>query len=73
MGLTTIAVAALKVGGIVRTMTGGNFGSSVVANDFYSSSFTQNQPGLGSALAVLLFILVSPIIVYNVRQLRKVS
>lgn len=58
---------------IVRTMTGGNFGTSVVANDFYSSSFTQNQPGLGSALAVLLFILVSPIIVYNVRQLRQVS
>ena len=73
MVLTTIAIAALKVFDIVRTMTGGNFGTSVVANDFYSSSFTQNQPGLGSALAVLLFILVSPIIVYNVRQLRQVS
>ena len=71
--LTTIAMATLKAFDIVRTMTGGNFGTSVVANDFYSSSFTQNQPGLGSALAVLLFILVSPIIVYNVRQLRQVS
>ena len=73
MVLTTIAIAALKVFDIVRTMTGGNFGTSVVANDFYSASFTQNQPGLGSALAVLLFVLVAPIIVYNVRQLRQVA
>lgn len=73
MVLTTIAIASLKVFDIVRTMTGGNFGTSVVANDFYSASFTQNQPGLGSALAVLLFVLVAPIIVYNVRQLRQVS
>lgn len=73
MVLTTIAIAALKVFDIVRTMTGGNFRTSVVANDFYSASFTQNQPGLGSALAVLLFVLVSPIIFYNVRQLRQVS
>jgi len=71
MVLTTIAIAALKVFDIVRTMTGGNFGTSVVANDFYSASFTQNQPGLGSALAVLLFVLVSPIIIYNVKQLRE--
>lgn len=73
MVLTTIAIAALKVFDIVRTMTGGNFRTSVVANDFYSASFTQNQPGLGSALAVLLFVLVAPIIVYNIRQLRQVA
>lgn len=71
MVLTTIAIAALKVFDIVRTMTGGNWGTSVVANDFYSTSFPQGQPGLGSALAVLLFVLVAPIIVYNVRQLRE--
>ncbi len=29
-----------------------------------------NNQGLGAALAVLLFILVLPIVVYNVRQLR---
>ncbi|MGJ3509032.1 carbohydrate ABC transporter permease [Enemella sp. A6] len=73
MVITTIAIAALKVFDIVRTMTGGNWDTSVVANDFYSASFTQNQPGLGSALAVLLFVLVAPIIVYNVRQLREAS
>lgn len=68
--LTTIAMATLKVFDIVRTMTGGNYGTSVVANEFYSQSFRQSNAGLGAALAVLLFVLVIPIIVYNVRQMR---
>jgi len=33
-------------------------------------SFRQFNFGLGAALAVLLFVLVIPIIAYNVRQLR---
>ena len=68
--LTTIAIATLKVFDIVRTMTGGQFDTSVVANEFYSQSFRSDNQGLGAALAVLLFILVIPIVVYNVRQLR---
>ncbi len=69
--LTTIAIACLKVFDIVRTMTGGNFNTSVVANEFYSQTFSYDQQGLGAALAVVLFILVIPIVVYNVRQLRR--
>ena len=68
--LTTIAIGTLKVFDIVRTMTGGQFSTSVVANEFYSQSFRSDNQGLGAALAVLLFILVIPIVVYNVRQLR---
>ncbi len=68
--LTTIAIGTLKVFDIVRTMTGGQFQTSVVANEFYTQSFRANQQGLGAALAVLLFVLVIPIVVYNVRQLR---
>jgi len=69
--LTTIGIATLKVFDIVRTMTGGQFGTSVVANEFYVQAFSINNRGLGAALAVLLFILVIPIVVYNVIQLRK--
>ncbi|MGN6245671.1 MAG: carbohydrate ABC transporter permease [Motilibacteraceae bacterium] len=69
--LTTIGIATLKVFDIVRTITGGQFNTSVVANEFYNQSFRYNNSGLGAALAVLLFILVVPIVVYNVRQLRK--
>ena len=68
--LTTIAMGTLKVFDIVRTMTGGQFETSVVANEFYDQSFRQNNQGLGAALAVLLFVLVIPIIIYNVRQMR---
>jgi alpha-glucoside transport system permease protein len=69
--LTTIAMGTLKVFDIVRTMTGGNFDTSVVAYEFYRQTFPQQNPAMGSALAVILFILVIPIIVYNVHQLRK--
>lgn len=69
--LTTIAMGTLKVFDVVRTMTGGQFDTSVVANEFYTQSFRQNNAGLGAALAVILFILVIPIVVYNVRQMRK--
>ena len=69
--LTTIAIGTLKVFDIVRTMTGGNFDTSVVANEFYTQSFVVQNQGIGSALAVLLFILVIPIVIYNIIQLRK--
>jgi alpha-glucoside transport system permease protein len=69
--VTTIGIGTLKVFDIVRTMTGGQFDTSVVANEFYSQSFRFNAPGLGAALAVLLFILVIPIVAYNIVQMRK--
>jgi alpha-glucoside transport system permease protein len=68
--LTTIGIGTLKVYDIVRTMTGGQFDTSVVANEFYSESFRSANQGLGAALAVLLFVLVIPIVLYNIRQLR---
>ncbi len=71
--VTTISIGVLKVFDIVRTMTGGQFGTSVVANEFYAQSFRSSDFGLGSALAMLLFVLVMPIVIYNVRQMRKVD
>jgi alpha-glucoside transport system permease protein len=71
--LTTISITTLKVFDIVRTATGGQFDTSVVAYEFYVQSFRSFNNGLGAALATLLFILVMPIVIYNVRQLRKVE
>lgn len=68
---TTIMIAVLKIFDIVRTMTNGNFGTQVVANEMYAQSFVQFDVGRGSALAVVLFVGVVPLIVYNVVQLRK--
>src|ERR1700754_4521544 len=71
--VTAISIAVLKVFDIVRTMTGGQFGTSVIANEFYSQSFRISDLGMGSALAFLLFVLVIPIVIYNVRQMRKAN
>ncbi|NED99019.1 carbohydrate ABC transporter permease [Phytoactinopolyspora halotolerans] len=69
--LTTISIATLKVFDIVRTMTGGQFETSIVANEFYTQSLVRGNYGLGAALAMVLFVMVVPIVIYNVRQLRK--
>jgi alpha-glucoside transport system permease protein len=68
--LTTIAMGTLKAFDVVYTMTGGQFDTSIIANEFYTQSFNRSEYGIGAALAVLLFVLVTPIVVYNVRQMR---
>ena len=71
--LTTISITTLKVFDIVRTTTGGNFNTSVLANEFYTQSFRSFDTGLGAALASLLFVLVIPIVIYNIRQMRQLE
>jgi alpha-glucoside transport system permease protein len=68
--LTTISIASLKVFDIVRTMTAGNYGTSVLANEMYTQ-FSKFEAGRSAALSVILFILVLPIVIYNARQLKK--
>jgi alpha-glucoside transport system permease protein len=67
--LTTISIASLKVFDIVRTMTAGTNGTSVLANEMYTQ-WKGFEDGRSSALAVVLFILVLPIVIYNARQIR---
>ena len=65
--LTTISIASLKVFDIVQTMTSGANGTNVLANAVYAQKL---EEGRASAFAVILFLLVLPIIIYNVRQMR---
>ncbi|WP_166876018.1 carbohydrate ABC transporter permease [Salinibacterium sp. ZJ450] len=69
--VTTISIATLKIFDIVRTMTAGNFETSVVANEMYTQAFRAGEAGRGAALAVILMIMVLPIVIYNVRVLRQ--
>lgn len=68
--LTTISIASLKVFDIVRTMTAGANNTSVIANEMYTQ-FRSFEAGRSAAFAVVLFVLVLPIVVYNARQLQK--
>ncbi len=67
---TTIVITVWKVFDIVFVMTGGNFGTSVVAERMVTEFFTFFNFGRGAAYAVLLFVAVIPIMMINVRQFR---
>ncbi|KXK59015.1 ABC transporter permease [Micromonospora rosaria] len=69
--VVTISIATLKVFDIVRTTTNGNYDTSVVANEMYNQAFRYGENGQGSALAVVLFVLVIPIVIYQIRNLRQ--
>ena len=68
---TTIAIFTLKIFDVVIVMTGGQYGTSVVATQFYRQFFSNRNFGYGSAIAIVLFIAVMPVMYYNLRQLRK--
>ncbi|MEO6532992.1 MAG: sugar ABC transporter permease [Pseudolysinimonas sp.] len=69
--LTTITIASLKVYDIVAVMTGGRSNSTVVAFEMVNQQQRFQSYGHSSALALVLFLFVTPLIVYNVRQTRK--
>ncbi|WP_341717313.1 sugar ABC transporter permease [Micromonospora sp. FIMYZ51] len=69
--VVTISIATLKVFDIVRTTTNGNYDTSVIANEMYNQAFRYGQNGQGSALAVFLFVLVIPIVIFQIRNLRR--
>ncbi|MGZ8756030.1 MAG: carbohydrate ABC transporter permease [Acidimicrobiia bacterium] len=68
---TTTLITTWKVFDIVYVMTGGGFGTSVVAERMVTEFFTFNNDGIGAALAVVLFVAVIPILVINVRRFRE--
>ncbi len=68
-----VALASLKAFDTVAAATGGRFGTSTLANEFYQKKFTEIRDGAGAALAVLLFLLCFPIVVWNRRVQRHVE
>jgi len=65
---TTIIIFTLKVFDIVFTMTGGNYGTEVVANQFYIQRWVAFQNGRGSAIAIVLLLMIIPVMIYNLVQ-----
>ncbi|WP_138464661.1 carbohydrate ABC transporter permease [Poseidonocella sp. HB161398] len=68
---TTITILVLKIFDIVFAMTNGQWGSQVLANMMYDWSFRAGDFGRGSAIAVILMLAVTPIMVWNIRNARK--
>lgn len=68
---TTVVIFTLKIFDVVWVMTGGQFGTHVIATQFYRQSFTNRNSGFGSAIAIVLLIAVIPVMIYNLRQFRE--
>jgi alpha-glucoside transport system permease protein len=69
--VTTLMVLVMKVYDIVQVLTNGNFGTQVLANDMFNETFSNRDFGVGSALAMLIFVSVLPIIYMNIRRMQK--
>ncbi len=68
---TVVFIAVLKVFDIVFVMTGGRFKTEVIANRMFAEMFKFRNFGRASALAVILLAVVIPIIVVNVKNLKR--
>lgn len=68
---TTIIIFTLKIFDVVWVMTGGQYGTDVIATQFYRQSFINRNSGFGSAIAIVLLLAVVPVMIYNLRQLRE--
>ena len=68
---TTITLTVLKVFDIVFAMTNGQWETQVLANYMYDKLFRANDWGVGSAAAIVIMLLVTPILVWNVYNARK--
>ncbi|WP_328623378.1 carbohydrate ABC transporter permease [Streptomyces sp. NBC_00354] len=72
--LVTLVINVMKIFDLVFVIAPGSVqdDANVLALQLYRTSFgTDADPGLGSAIAVLLLALVLPVMLYNIRRLRK--
>jgi len=68
---TTITILVLKVFDIVLAMTNGQWGSQVLANLMFDWMFRGADFGRASTIALVIMLLVTPIMVWNIRNARR--
>jgi alpha-glucoside transport system permease protein len=66
--MTTMVINVLKVFDIVYVMTGGNFGTEVIANRMYTEQYVNFDTGRAAAIAVVLIVVIIPAMILNVRR-----
>ncbi|WUC36643.1 sugar ABC transporter permease [Streptomyces sp. NBC_00557] len=69
----TLMINVLKVFDLVYIIAPGSSqdDANVLALELYRKGFAENQPGVASAIAVLLLVLVIPVMLFNIRRLRR--
>jgi alpha-glucoside transport system permease protein len=66
--VTTMVINVLKLFDIVYVMTGGNYGTDVIANRMYTEMYINFNVGHGTAVAVILIVAIIPFIYYNIQK-----
>jgi alpha-glucoside transport system permease protein len=66
--VTTMVINVLKLFDIVYVMTGGNYGTDVIANRMYTEMYVNFNVGRGTAVAVVLIVVIIPFVYLNVKR-----
>ncbi|MBN9886534.1 carbohydrate ABC transporter permease [Salipiger abyssi] len=66
---TTITFLTLKVFDIVYTMTGGNFDTEILPS--YMMDYMFRDDGRATAVAFVIMVIVTPVMIWNIRQARR--
>lgn len=69
--ITTMIINVLKIFDIVYVMTGGNYGTEVIANRMYKEMYSYYNPGRASAIAVVLILVIIPAMIFNIQRFRE--
>lgn len=69
--VTTMVINVLKLFDIVYVMTGGNFSTDVIATRMYTEMYKNFQTGRGTAIAVILVLMIIPFIYMNISRFMK--
>lgn len=69
--ITIMIINTLKVFDIVYVMTGGNYGTEVMANRMYKEMYVNFNTGRGTAIAVVLILVIVPFMWINVKRFRE--
>ncbi|MGQ4420240.1 carbohydrate ABC transporter permease, partial [Streptomyces sp. SAS_269] len=71
--VVTLMINVLKVFDLVYIIAPGSSqdDANVLALELYRKGFAEGQPGIASAIAVFLLLLVIPVMLFNIRRLRR--
>jgi alpha-glucoside transport system permease protein len=67
----TVLILVMKIFDIVLAMTGGAFQTSVLGYEFYQEYFVNSEAGRGSAIVVVLVLLIVPLMWLQIRTARR--
>jgi alpha-glucoside transport system permease protein len=69
--VTTMIINVLKIFDIVYVMTGGNYGTEVIANRMYTEMYINYNTGHATAIAIVLILVIVPAMIYNIHRFQE--